>query len=135
MKIFALFFCLLLAGTSWSQDTLVGVSETSALRVRLGQGETADLGAIQLKFVEVITDSRCPKNVQCIWAGEAIVAVELFRQGKSKGIREIKLDAGALPVIYNGEDLLITAQALEPYPVAGEENQEKKRYCLLLTVE
>ena len=35
-----------------------------------------DLG---IKFVEVIGDSRCPKKVTCIWAGQASMTVEFTR--------------------------------------------------------
>lgn len=32
-------------------------------------GEAADLGGVTIRPLEVVEDSRCPNNVQCIWAG------------------------------------------------------------------
>jgi hypothetical protein len=46
--------------------------------VILATGESADLGSGRtLKFLRVQNDSRCPKDVQCVWAGEVTLAFEL----------------------------------------------------------
>lgn len=43
--------------------------------VVLAAGESADLGSGRsLKFLRVENDSRCPKDVQCVWAGEVTLA-------------------------------------------------------------
>ena len=44
----------------------------------LGKGMTADIGAATtLTFERIVSDSRCPKDVQCIWAGEVTIALRL----------------------------------------------------------
>lgn len=52
----------------------------------LAAGESADLGSSRsLKFLRVENDSRCPKDVQCVWAGEVTLAFELDTpEGSSK---------------------------------------------------
>ena len=46
--------------------------------VVLAAGESADLGSSRsLKFLRVQNDSRCPKDVQCVWAGEVTLAFDL----------------------------------------------------------
>ena len=35
----------------------------------------------EIKFKKVITDSRCPKSVICVRAGEAEVLVSVYRNG------------------------------------------------------
>ena len=46
--------------------------------VVLGFGdEVAVASATQLRFVRVVNDSRCPKGVQCVWAGEVKIEFEL----------------------------------------------------------
>ena len=40
--------------------------------LRLGDSESVDEGSLSLTFVEVARDNRCPKDVQCIVAGEAV---------------------------------------------------------------
>lgn len=51
-------------------------------------GESAPLGDdFTLAFVAVSSDSRCPANVQCVWAGEAKVVV-----GKSHPLMRFRPD-------------------------------------------
>ena len=35
-----------------------------------------------IRLKEVVEDSRCPKDVTCIWAGQAVVIVEVFENKK-----------------------------------------------------
>lgn len=47
-------------------------------RIVLQPGMTADLApATTLAFERIVSDSRCPKDAQCIWAGEVTVAMKL----------------------------------------------------------
>lgn len=44
----------------------------------LNKGMTGDIGPnAALTFVKVLSDSRCPKNAQCIWAGEVSIALTI----------------------------------------------------------
>ena len=44
---------------------------------RMRPGQTVNLADnSRLRYVRVVTDSRCPPDVQCVWAGDAIVAFE-----------------------------------------------------------
>ena len=46
--------------------------------VVLGFGDEVTVAsATQLRFVRVVNDSRCPKGVQCVWAGEVKIEFEL----------------------------------------------------------
>lgn len=46
--------------------------------VVLGFGDEATVApGTQLRFVRVVNDSRCPKGVQCVWAGEVKIEFEL----------------------------------------------------------
>jgi len=57
----------------------------SADEVRLGEefslavGQSASITGedLTIKFVEVIGDSRCPKDATCVWQGEVTVAIEI----------------------------------------------------------
>jgi hypothetical protein len=39
----------------------------------------------QLAYTQLINDSRCPPNVQCIWAGSAEIELRYTPTGKGKG--------------------------------------------------
>ena len=54
--------------------------------VVLGFGDEATVApSTQLRFVRVVNDSRCPKGVQCVWAGEVTIEFEVKSpSGKSR---------------------------------------------------
>jgi hypothetical protein len=55
--------------------------------ITLAPGETVSVNATEMKvrFVAVIEDSRCPRDVTCVWAGEVKVRLEISSpQGTSQ---------------------------------------------------
>ncbi len=48
-------------------------------------GQSAKFGGISVIPREVIEDSRCPAEVQCVWAGRVVVSVELVERGAAAG--------------------------------------------------
>ena len=41
-------------------------------------GKPVRLEGISLEFIRVVEDSRCPKNVTCVWQGAATVALKVL---------------------------------------------------------
>lgn len=96
----------------------------------LGPGD-----AIQVKgqtgsftFVSVENDSRCPKGVNCIQAGEATILVELM-DGKQKRVT-IDADYRRVERVVTG-NVVVDIIALNPYPVNAKPTA-KEDYKLLL---
>eukprot|EP00657_Telonema_sp_P-1_P004455 TRINITY_DN20311_c0_g1_i1.p1 TRINITY_DN20311_c0_g1~~TRINITY_DN20311_c0_g1_i1.p1 ORF type:complete len:118 (-),score=31.44 TRINITY_DN20311_c0_g1_i1:150-503(-) len=52
-------------------------TQAPKIAIKVTKGETITLDGIKIKFAEVLEDSRCPTNVNCIWAGRAKVKVEV----------------------------------------------------------
>ena len=44
---------------------------------------------LEIKFLGVTSDSRCPKEVVCIWAGQVIVMVNVWKAGENLGEFEL----------------------------------------------
>jgi len=90
--------------------------------VHLSPGEEipVDGSAVRLRFAGVVEDSRCPREVTCVWAGRAVVEI-VATAGADGPERAVRLEVGAGP---DGAAELFgvrfTAAALEPYPRAGE---------------
>ncbi|GGV24248.1 hypothetical protein GCM10010182_53340 [Actinomadura cremea] len=58
--------------------------------VTLAPGGTARLpGGFAVKFLGVAGDGRCPREVQCVWEGDATVKVEVAAAGASPVVREL----------------------------------------------
>ena len=73
----ALSCALLLGGHSVAvaQTTPPRLGREFEMKVNWVQG--LDRGRLRLKFVRVASDSRCPEDVDCVWAGNAEVLIEV----------------------------------------------------------
>jgi hypothetical protein len=92
-----------------SPDAVVG--EPFDLKV----GATATLAdGLRIKFDRVTADSRCPSDVQCVRAGEAIIAVSLATSNGGPETREMRTDATGSRISY--ADHTIQLMALAPPP-------------------
>jgi hypothetical protein len=87
--------------------------------VELRYGALAQLpgDTAHAQFTEVTSDSRCPSNAQCVWAGEATV---LFTVGGSEKVSLRLGEPGAASATAMVRGRQLTLVALKPYPVAGQ---------------
>lgn len=60
--------------------------------VTLKPGERAVFEAdrLHVRFDKVVSDSRCPKGAQCVWAGEAVVRLTVTLPDKSNKTVDVK---------------------------------------------
>ncbi len=99
------------------------------ITVKFGKTKVYGKGRVSVKFVELIEDSRCPENLNCIWAGVARVKVELVKNGK-KGVFELGTN-GSAPAIFQGYTVVI--KNLDPYP-SIRSHSKTADYALTLTL-
>ena len=117
MKRFLIFSLLIIVfAFAKAQDNTTSVNPPQ-IGVKLMKGAMADFGDTQIKFIQVISDSRCPQDVTCVWAGEATVEVEIYEGGTSVGTKQITFGAlnKSLEILAN-DVLGIKALSLQPYP-------------------
>jgi hypothetical protein len=97
----------------------VGVNIYSSI---LQKGELLNFGDKSVKFLKVISDSRCPEEVTCIWAGEAKLLIGVFEDKKL--LKEMIVTHSTLNIPYNiplkfsSEGIAYSIAGLElfPYP-------------------
>jgi hypothetical protein len=78
-------------------------------------GSTATLpDGLRIKFDHVTADSRCPSDVQCVRAGEAIIVVSLVMSNGSPETREMRTDATGSQISYADHTIQLTALAPSP---------------------
>jgi hypothetical protein len=65
-------------------------------KLKAGRSVTFDKGGLRLRFVSVASDSRCPVNVNCVWAGNAEVLIEVGVKG-GRGKKTLRLNTNASP--------------------------------------
>jgi hypothetical protein len=110
-------FFLLAVGVNAQEDQV----KPPQIGIRIPLGDELDLMGTTVRFDKVLEDSRCPTNVDCVWAGQAIVQLTVSREQGDFEVKEItfKANTGALKetlLIAGDEGYKIYALALKPYP-------------------
>lgn len=83
---------------------LVGFASFSAVSAKQGQEVSVKINTeerangVRIKFVELVEDSRCPVDTNCIWAGNAKIKVRVTRNGRSRVIELNTMTNGSDPV-------------------------------------
>ncbi len=106
MKHAVLLWAFVLAACATMPAALAGPSA--------GFGQVAQTAGPNVRPISLIEDSRCPTDVQCVWAGRVRILVEI---GHDRFRREMTL--GGPVAIDNGH---LTLVAVEPAKVAATGN-------------
>ena len=63
-----------------------GSAATLDAPIQLAPGQSAvfDAENLAVKFVGIDTDSRCPSDVACVWAGEVVVRLSVRKDSRTK---------------------------------------------------
>ena len=80
-----------------------------------GIGQQAVVAGIRIRPLAIVEDSRCPVNVQCVWAGRLVILAEVDFNGGSETFRG-NLTLGQ-PFTYGAETVTLVAAA--PPKLAG----------------
>lgn len=75
--------------------------------------EAAANGGLKVKFAELVEDSRCPTDTNCIWAGNAKIKIRVSRNGKSQVLELNTTESGATPK-FAGYSFKLTGLTPEP---------------------
>ena len=102
--------------------------EAGEEKANLGQeftlsiGQTASIQGVQLKlkFLEVISDSRCSRDVTCVWQGQAACLVEITYLESLYKVTLVQPGLTEELSLIDFNDYLIEFN-LSPYPQAGKE--------------
>lgn len=88
-----------------------------------------------IQFNEVISDSRCPRKVHCVWAGSIEVEVEIENYlTKESVLKKVKLDAPNnhdLELIKLGKNKSLYLKNLKPYPQKSNNEIKNEDYQLV----
>ena len=131
MKHLLLVFSLLISSTAFSQYY-------SSYQTLVPQGESFQQGELRVKFIKVLSDSRCPKSVTCVQAGEAVALVGVYRGRKLIEKKKLVFPAsGAVSMktnlLFSDPEIRLSGMALLPYPeIPGKIPQ--KTYSLEIKV-
>ena len=98
-----------------------GLGFEALVELELGQSTYIDDADFVLEFTKVLEDSRCPINVQCVWAGNARIVVTISDQPDGTPPLAVELDSAfnmeRTAILENGTGISLVA--IGPARVAG----------------
>ena len=62
---------------------------SDTLRVQINKEKRVAKSKVSIRFVELVEDSRCPTDTNCVWAGNAKIKIRVMGYGRSQ---EVTLD-------------------------------------------
>ena len=70
--------------------------------MQVGDTVTIDGEALSLTYDRLLEDSRCPEDVQCVWAGNARIALTAGKVGSATGRLELNTTSEPKSASYEG---------------------------------
>jgi hypothetical protein len=83
------------------------------MRVQINKEKRFAKGRLSIRFVELVEDSRCPTDTNCIWAGNAKIRIRVAGYGRSQ---ELTLDTNGQHQSATAEGYSIKLISLTPAP-------------------
>ena len=101
------------------QEEIVNAKLNAPFQLKFGQEALIENESLQIRFLNVTEDSRCPSGVQCIWEGQATVVVQAI---KGEIVRNVSLTIrgegkDGSDKEFDGYEIKLVN--LAPYPEAG----------------
>ncbi|MBA3770513.1 MAG: hypothetical protein H0X08_08475 [Blastocatellia bacterium] len=103
----------LLAVLAFAGSAVARQGDTVSLKI--GQQRTVKPSKVRIKFISVVEDSRCPTDVNCIWAGNAKIKVLV---SISRTSREFEINTNLGPQGDQLDGWAINLVELTPSPTS-----------------
>lgn len=121
--LFFLAFGITLAGCASSrlptEPVVISLAEAAdSVRVRVGQ--TIVVEGIRIRFHAVESDSRCPMDVICVWAGDGVANIDVEQNCACESPSfDLKLHTHLEPRSGEAYGFRVELLQLQPYPRAS----------------
>ncbi len=87
--------------------------KSETMRVQINKEKRIAKGKVSIRFTELIEDSRCPTDTNCVWAGNAKIKVRVAGYGRSQ---ELTMDTNGPHQGATAEGYSIKLVSLTPSP-------------------
>lgn len=94
-------------------DAAGAYRKSESLRVQVNKEKRFAQSKLTVKFVELLEDSRCPVDTNCIWAGQARIKVRVSKGGRS---HDLTLSTMGPTQSVNVEGYAIKLVGVSPVP-------------------
>ena len=93
---------------------LLALVSMQEVRLKIGESGKSKPEGLEVEFHSVAEDSRCPKGVTCMWAGNAKVLLKVKKNG-AKPV-DVELNTNSNPRTASYLEYELTLKELRPYP-------------------
>lgn len=131
IPIVALFIFISCASKQVANENEILINSTSLSKVS---------NDYEMKITKIISDSRCPEGVNCIWAGEVQLEIEIYKNQRLKNTERLSISYKTLEqnkqffAEYISADKKIKDILVQPIKKEGQ-NIELKEYVLKIELE
>lgn len=128
---------LFMVCTIFAQDSIR--VEPPLILKKLSYQDTISVDAYLLKFSKVISDSRCPKYVTCVRAGEIIIELAIYKDKKLLGEQILKIPPiqairKQRKAVYIADKIRLYLYNVLPVPESRKQIQTSDYYLQYTTI-
>lgn len=116
-----------------NQDSSESEVQVPQILAKIKLLETISVGDYKITFKSLESDGRCPEKVTCVWAGEAVVILEIESPDEISEKRLHIPAAGTSESILKVENSDLVLKNIKPYPLSADE--KIKDYYLLVDLQ
>ena len=87
--------------------------QTESVKVQVNTEKVSPKSKLNIRFVELVDDSRCPADATCVWAGNAKIKVRVSKNGRS---HDLTLDTNGPNQTAVAEGYSLKLAGLNPVP-------------------
>lgn len=100
-------------------------------KLKIGESARAPREGLQIEFDSVAEDSRCPKDVNCVWAGNAKILLKVKKDAAKPA--SVELNTNTNPKTFRYLEYELRLEELKPYP-QSDARTKTSDYEVTLTV-
>ncbi|TVZ52867.1 hypothetical protein [Dokdonia sp. Hel_I_53] len=112
------------------RDTTTITVDVPKIVMKASLGVPVPMGDVTVELIEVFEDSRCPSDVQCIWAGHVKLAIAITENQKTT-IEKITFGQNNSTMLYDRDGFKIYLKGVLPYPKTSKKI-DKGEYAILV---
>jgi hypothetical protein len=98
--------------------------------IRIGERVSIKKEGLTVSFTRVAEDSRCPKGVQCIWAGNGKILLQVSKARRRAATMSLNTGLDPRQEDYRGYEVKLVN--LNPYPKEGVSIKRKEYVATLI---
>lgn len=110
---------LLIAFVAPTKPTQRVITLNQEFTLKVGQSARSEDSGLKITFASVKEESRCPKGVTCVWAGNAKILIEISKADSGSATLELNTNINPKHGRCLGYELSL--EKLDPYPKADEQ--------------